>query len=160
MLVAKKEQRFYYNDANTKKQDIRRTIQNKKNIRKAKKRVALKFKILSYAIIMLVICLSLLLRYTYIAQYRIQISSLDKEISSLAKKKENLEIELDKIKDSEWIELEAREKLGMDYPTSSQTVYLSVDESIFDEDPVEKQDNKLFRLKFFSGFIDKIFGLL
>lgn len=156
MLVAKKEETYYSNiNIRHRSQEV---VQRKRPKKKIKNMAAIKVKILSLATIVLVICLSLLLRYTVIAQYRIDLTNLDKEIASLNKQKRSLEIQLDQIKQSEWIELEAREKLGMDYPQSNQTVFISVSENLFGEDvsqETEAENGNIF-LKSFKGFFNKI----
>ncbi|MTI49049.1 cell division protein FtsL [Sporosalibacterium faouarense] len=159
MLVAKKEEIYYPRNHDTKRKNQR--IQKNKSNRKSKSSVSFKLKLLLISIMMLVLCLSLLWRYTQIAQYRIEVSQLDQQISDLNKEKSSLEVQIDRIKESEWIEVEAREKLGMDYPKSSQTVFVSVDEGAFDKstkDSAEEKTGFVF-LKSFNGFFDKLSGL-
>lgn len=161
MLVAKKQETYYSREQYKRK--LRSDLKQKRQSKKNKNRVSIKVKVLSSAIILLVICLSLLLRYTYIAQFRMEISQLDEQIASLNKEKKNLEIELDAIKQSEWIEIEAREKLGMDYPKSNQTVFVTVDEGMFQQKvgKIEEQEdgkNYVF-LKSFKGFFNKVYEI-
>lgn len=70
-------------------------------------------------------CLLLLSRYAAITSIRSDITTLERNIEELEKKKVNLQASLEGIKSSEKIEEEAILKLGMDYPNEGQIVYLS-----------------------------------
>lgn len=70
-------------------------------------------------------CLLLLSRYATITSIRSDITTLERNIEELEKKKVNLQASLEGIKSSEKIEEEAILKLGMDYPNEGQIVYLS-----------------------------------
>ncbi len=154
MVVAKREQYYYTERRNPRKTDIK--VKKKKSNRKSNA----KLRLLCSITIALLICLSLLLRYTHIAQIRMEISNLDKEISNLSSQKDDLQIELDKILESQWLESMAKDQLGMDYPTSSQTVYVNVDEEVFEEETAQEKKQSFVFLKSFRGFINKVFGLL
>ncbi len=154
LVVAKREE-YYYPQRNK----VKKT-EGKVKKKKSNRKVALKLKLLCSVVIVLILCLCLLLRYTYIAQVRMELSQLDKEISSLSKKKDDLQIDLDKIMESEWIESIAMQELGMDYPNSSQTVYVSVDEEAFEKEVAEEEEQGFIFLKSFRGFLNEIFGLL
>lgn len=154
MVVAKREEYYYPERTKVNKTTVK--VRRKKTNRN----VALKLKLLCSIGLVLVFCLSLLLRYTYIGQVRMEISQLNQEISSLSKQKDDLQIELDKIMESEWIESVAMDELGMDYPNSSQTVYVSVDEEAFKEEVAEEEEQGFVFLKSFRGFLNEIFGLL
>lgn len=154
MVIAKREQYHYSEQRNIKQTNVK--ARKKKSNRKAN----LKFRLLCFVVIIMITCLSLLLRYTSIAQARMELSELDQEISNLSKKKDDLQIEVDQIMESQWIESIAKEQLGMDYPNSNQTVYVSVDEEIFIEEATVEKEQGFVILKSFRGFFNEIFGLL
>ncbi len=133
MLVAKKESYDYYEKPST-------TKSNKVIVTKRKKEnnVALKIKAFIYAFAMLAICLTVLFRYTYITKEQIEISQLNNEISRLTEEKQELEIELDKLKDSRWIEVQAISKLDMKYPSNMEKKYVTVDNSIWSKIEMER----------------------
>ncbi|MGF7058804.1 hypothetical protein [Brassicibacter mesophilus] len=149
MLVAKKEMYSYVDEKQHK--PLRK---NKKN---TKSNTAIKVKLFASALMLLCVCLSVLLRYAYITQIKFDVSQLDREITNLQSEKQDLLLELDKIKESGMIEFEAQSKLGMVYPSDEQVVYVSlnnIDEKNVNEDSVEEKS--FIFLKSFNSFLDKI----
>lgn len=149
MLVAKKEMYSYVDEKQHK--PLRK---NKKN---TKSNAAIKVKLFASALMLLCVCLSVLLRYAYITQIKFDVSQLDREITNLQSEKQDLLLELDKIKESGMIEFEAQSKLGMVYPSDEQVVYVSlnnIDEKNVNEDSVEEKS--FIFLKSFNSFLDKI----
>jgi cell division protein FtsL len=149
LLVAKKEMYSYVDEKQHK--PLRK---NKKN---TKSNAAIKVKLFASALMLLCVCLSVLLRYAYITQIKFDVSQLDREITNLQSEKQDLLLELDKIKESGMIEFEAQSKLGMVYPSDEQVVYVSlnnIDEKNVNEDSVEEKS--FIFLKSFNSFLDKI----
>lgn len=126
MLVAKKETYDFYDKPSIKKSNTV-TQRGKEN------NVALKVKIFLYALAMLVICLTILLRYTYITKVQIEVLQLNKEIDNLNEEKLELFLELDKLKETRWIERQAMAKLDMRYPNDSEKIYVSVDNNLLNK---------------------------
>lgn len=159
MLVAKKERSHYTSYDNFASEKKNRDIARK---RKNRKKVGLKLKIFGISIAIMLLCLSIVLRYAYITQYKYDITSLENEIIELNKAKQQLMVELEKIKDSEWIEREAIEELGLTYPTSEQTVFVSIGDEIENEDiSIAKinEEHPVF-LKAFHNVFDRIIGFI
>ncbi len=73
------------------------------------------------------ICLFILFGYVNITQVRQEITKLEYEKSELEKNKINLIGDLESLKSSPNIAEQAKYKLGMDYPTKDQVVYVTVD---------------------------------
>lgn len=123
MLVAKKEYDYYPEKSRTEKSRNKKVVKRKKRT-KALYRLAL----MGIAMIGLILSLFILYRYANITKIRLEITELEKQKVELEKEKENLVAELEAIKSSSKIEEDAVVKLGMDYPTEEQIVYLDVDE--------------------------------
>src|SRR5690554_12334 len=83
------------------------------------------------AMVGLILALFILYRYANITKIRLEITELEKQKIELEKEKENLVGELEAIKSSSKIEEDAIIKLGMDYPTEDQVVYVDIDELVF-----------------------------
>lgn len=123
-----------------------------------KNNFSLKLKAFGIALLTLFICLGILIRYAQMTQIKMEVSKLDKEISELSKHKIDISLELERIKESGWIEREAETRLGMMYPTNNQIVYVSVDDNYIDKDNIieEEEPGNLAFLKLFSNVVGKI----
>lgn len=100
-----------------------------------------KIMILFFPVILSIVCIIILFRYVNITSVRQEITSIENEIAYLEKNKMNLLGDLEGIKSSKKIAEDASLKLGMDYPTQDQIIYISVNENIPKEIP--KSENKL-----------------
>lgn len=128
MVVAKKELEYHYpEEGQLQKEKIRR--KNQKRRKKSKSKSKLKAIGISFA--GLIICLFILYGYTNITKIRLEINELENHKKELMKEKEALIAELEAVKSSIKVEEEAMIKLGMDYPTEEQVVYIEVDDEIF-----------------------------
>lgn len=148
-----------YNDRANKYTYRRESRQSK--TRKNKNNVAIKLQIFGIALFIMSISLTIVIRYAYITQTEIQLRKLDEEIQLLQKEKQELVITLESIKESQWIEKEAKERLGMIHPTREQTVYVSIEDKI-DKNNIaanDKNNNSVF-LKAFGDFFNKVVGLI
>ncbi|SDY43969.1 cell division protein FtsL [Proteiniborus ethanoligenes] len=151
MLVAKKEVYSYYEDNNI---DIKRT---KKVTQNKKSNSSAKIKFFAVAFLILFVCLGVLFRYAQITQIKMEISKLEKDIKTLNKHKVDISLDLERIKESGWIEKEAETRLGMIYPTNEQVVYIAVNSYDIDSGiKVEEKSEKLGFLKLFSNVIGQI----
>ncbi|MCF6466503.1 hypothetical protein [Clostridium sp. Cult2] len=125
MLVAKKEFDYYYpEEIDIEKKKTRRRVVTRKKKNKALYRLA----IMGIAMIGLLLSLLILYRYANITKLRLEITELEKQKIELEKEKEILVAELETIKSSSKIQEDAMVKLGMDYPSEEQVVYLDIDE--------------------------------
>jgi len=130
-----------------------------KEVRKNKKSYALvKIKAFGLALFTLAVCLGILFGYAQITQIKMEVTKLDKEIAELKKYRTDISLELEKIKESGWIEKEAETKLGMRYPTDEQIVYISVEDNNIQNDKFEESNRKekLAFLNLFSNLTSKI----
>lgn len=153
MLVAKREVYSYIEDNNV--------IADEKVKQIKKSNSSFKVKIFGLALLALIICLGVLFRYAQITQIKMEVSKLDKEIIELKKHKVDISLELERIKESGWIEKEAESRLGMVYPTDEQIVYIAVnDNDIYSitSNSAEEINGKegLDFLKLFSNLVGKI----
>lgn len=78
------------------------------------------------------ICIFILFRYVNITQVRQEITSLEYEKTELEKNKINLAGDLESLKSSPKIAEQAKYNLGMDYPTTDQVVYVTINDSSTD----------------------------
>lgn len=150
MLVAKKEVYSYYEDYNIDTRKTKKVAQNKKN------NFSAKIKFFAFAFLALFICLGVLYRYAQITQIKMEVSKLENEIKSLSKQKVDMSLDLERIKESGWIEKEAETRLGMTYPTNEQIIYITVNDYIDNSIIVEDNTEKLAFIKLFSNLIGKI----
>ena len=138
MLVAKKELDYYYPDQVDIPEEKPRKVQEK---RKSKsKKVVYKLLVMGFAIIGLVLSLFILYRYANITKVRLEITELEKQKIELEKEKEDLIAELEGIKSSSKIEEDAIVRLGMDYPTEDQVVYMEINDLDLEEDLSRKDE--------------------
>ncbi|WP_042681473.1 cell division protein FtsL [Anaerosalibacter massiliensis] len=152
MLVAKREENHYYTERN-------KTRKPKKNNKNKKNKSNDKLKFLLCATIILLTCLLILLRYTYITKMRLEVSKLENEKNQLEKEKQEAVAELDRVKSASKIEEDAKVKLGMDYPTDEQVVYVSIDE----QGIKDNEDNKEAKEKdefFIVGYLKNMMDII
>ncbi|HHV26844.1 MAG TPA: hypothetical protein GXX63_06585 [Tissierellia bacterium] len=150
MLVAKREENHYYEERNKKRKKIKKNSKNKSNE---------KLKFLMGATIILLACLFVLLRYTHITQMRLENSKLESQKVELKKEKQDLMAELDRVKSDAKIEEDAKVKLGMDYPSEEQIVYISIDDKANDEDKLlgeSKSKEDFFIVDYFKNVMNMI----
>lgn len=135
MIVARNEENIYERERVATK-NKRKKVTNNKN--KKKRSTGNKLKLFTSAIIALLLCMLILFRYANITQNKLEVSELKEKKIQLEKEKEDLNTELDRVKSSIKIEEDAKLKLGMDYPTEDQIVYVSVDDNIIEEESKEE----------------------
>ncbi|SHH62457.1 septum formation initiator family protein [Sporanaerobacter acetigenes] len=156
MLVAKTEENYYYNE------NIRENVRNN-NVSERRKNTNIKsnsknkLQFIMSAIIALMICLLVLYRYAHITQMRLEITQLESQKIELEKEKQDLLAELDRVKSSSKIEEDAKIKLGMDYPTEEQIVYISMNESVQDDEQVAEEG--FFLVQYIKSMMDAVLKL-
>lgn len=153
MLVAKKEALNYVYENNTTQK-----IEKKANL-KPKKNFKFKIKFIAIAMTVLAVALLLLVRYAQITKVRLELTAMNQNMAQLRDQKDDLLLQLEKIKDSGRIEQVAKERLGMTYPRDNQIVFVSVDESVFQQNEETKNIKGFFFLKSFDNFFNKISSL-
>ncbi|EOD01255.1 cell division protein FtsL [Caldisalinibacter kiritimatiensis] len=133
-------------------------LKHRRENTKIRKKKSVRLKLIATALLVMCLALTVLYRYAKITHAEIEIRQLDKQITDLKKEKQALALELEKIKESEWIEKQAKERLGMVYPSREQTVFVSVKNS--SENKVvasnEKDSKHLFFLNAFGNIFDKM----
>lgn len=77
-------------------------------------------------ITVLFLCIMLLIRFVSITEARHRVYSLQTELERIENKKEQLKIEVERVSKSKWIEEEAKNRLGMQYPLPEQVLYIHI----------------------------------
>ena len=91
------------------------------------KKLRFKLNILFTSLIILPICVLLLSRYTKTTELLMETTIINKEIEELNDKKGKLELELEEIKDSGWIEEQAKVRMNMKKAKSDQIIFIDVE---------------------------------
>lgn len=76
--------------------------------------------------VFLLLSIFLLLRYAAITEAKHRVIKLTTQLEQVEKQRDKLTIELEKVSKSNWIEVEAQNRLNMKYPSSSQTNYITI----------------------------------
>lgn len=116
----------------------------------------LKYIALIIPIIILSISLLILSRYANITAIRQEITAMEREKVELEKIKMNLVADLEGIKSSARIEEDAINKLGMNYPTEEQIVYVTVGDNTIETTKVVEKANLGNRFKNIFSIFSKI----
>lgn len=116
----------------------------------------LKYIALIIPIIILSISLLILSRYANITTIRHEITQMEREKIELEKIKMNLAADLEGIKSSARIEEDAINKLGMNYPTEDQIVYITVGENIIETTETAERANLSNKFKSIFSIFSKI----
>lgn len=145
MLVARSQENYCYN------QEVARVKKKSKIKNRKKNNIKNKLKLFTSATMVLILCMLVLLRYADITKTRLEITKLESEKIELEKEREDLTAELDRVKSSIKIEEDAKTKLGMDYPTEDQIVYVSVEDQI---DNIEVAKEELLIVKYFKDVVN------
>ncbi|WP_066502052.1 cell division protein FtsL [Abyssisolibacter fermentans] len=152
MLVAKKQIQEY--DINIEEPRFRKKTKHKeKNTTIATKS---KVKLVALSVVVLGVCLGILLLNAYVSQLKYELLSLNKSKEELFEEKSLLEIKIDKIKQSDWIEEAAISQLGMSYPTRDQIIYVSLDNI----NNGVKNELQVGKTTFFKSTLNKLIGLV
>lgn len=134
MLVAKSELSYYPEEILEVSEKKTKSLKNRKVAKKKKNNSNIKLSFIGIATMFLILSLSILFRYANITKVRSEITQLEREKIELEKTKQDLIAELEGIKSSSRIEEDAIYKLGMDYPSEEQIVYLTINEVSTDID--------------------------
>ncbi|MCQ4923844.1 hypothetical protein NE686_12150 [Tissierella carlieri] len=148
MLVAK-ELSYYPTEALEVKEKPRKKTRRVQEKKKKKNNSLAKLTIMSIPMVILGIALSILFRYANITAVRQEITNLERQKVELEKVKLDLVADLEGIKSSVKIAEEAVTKLGMNYPTEGQIVYVSINENKaehVEKNSIGKQIRKVFSM--------------
>ncbi len=151
MLVAKKENYTFQENIDTTKKKRKKANKHRKT-----NNVSSKLKIFFYAAITMVVCLGVLLRFSYISQMQYDLLTMKNEIEALKEDKLLLTVELEKNKNLEKIETEAIQKLGMQYPKDNQIVYINV--KMDSQNNIDLANNNINNSGFFLDAFDNTIG--
>lgn len=121
MLVAKKEIFNYYEEKNKSNNESNKKKRNNKSDS------LVKLSVFLFSLVILLVSIVMLLRLAYISQVQYEITKLDKEINELNERKDIEALELEKIRESSWVEDYALNLLGMQYPSTEQIVYIDTE---------------------------------
>jgi len=155
LLIAKKELE-YYNDNPHQLQDkkIKKRTKGKRNHK-------VLYKVFSIGIAFIGLMLSLFVLYGYanISKIKFEITQIQQQKVQLQKEKEDLMAELEALKSSARIEEDAVIKLGMDYPTEEQIVYISIDELTLDDEKADELVEENTFLGQLKNIVNLVLGL-
>lgn len=140
MMVARKEIEY----SNIRKEIVEPKYSRQSNIRKVDEttyrkkysnnevkiekniKTSLKATILLGAFSLVIMCTVLLLNYAQVTSLKYQSTRQKTQIENLNEEIQRYDVELDRIKESGWIEKYALQKLNMKYPTEEQLIYLKL----------------------------------
>ncbi|CAK7072242.1 hypothetical protein ACF3M2_17140 [Tissierella carlieri] len=148
MLVAK-ELSYYPTEALEVKEKPRKKTRKIQEKKKKKNNSLAKLTIMSIPMVILGIALSILFRYANITAVRQEITNLERQKVELEKVKLDLVADLEGIKSSVKIAEDAVTKLGMNYPTEGQIVYVSINDNKVEhveKNSIGKQIRKVFSM--------------
>ena len=128
---------------------------NKASSEEKKKKV----KTTLYIVGIFAVLLTISYRNSQINEKFNKVQSLKREISSLQKENEQTKVNIENNLNSNYIEQQAKEKLGMKKLTNKQTVYINLPKKDYVESPSEKviiDEEK--EKNWFEQFWDSLFG--
>lgn len=111
-------------------------------VQKKNLKLSFKINILLGAFFLVLMCVALLLSYAQVTSLKYKITEQKTEISKVTEEIQRYDIDLDKIRESGWIEKYALQKLNMKYPVEDQVIYLKVNKDL-DELTSKNIENQL-----------------
>jgi cell division protein FtsL len=148
-LLVAKELSYYPTEALEVKEKPRKKTRKIQEKKKKKNNSLAKLTIMSIPMVILGIALSILFRYANITAVRQEITNLERQKVELEKVKLDLVADLEGIKSSVKIAEDAVTKLGMNYPTEGQIVYVSINDNKVEhveKNSIGKQIRKVFSM--------------
>jgi len=133
LLVTKRELEYYHPEQVDIDYERQRKIIEGRNKRRRRSRSLQKLLGIGLAIIGTGLSLLILIGYVNITRVNHEIAELEEQEMELNREKEDLIAELEGIKSPAKLEGDAVSRLGMDYPTEEQVVYLDIEELNFAE---------------------------
>ncbi len=163
MELARKE--YYELDEQLKpqKQVKNDSKKNKENTYRLQKSM-----LVSCIVLIFLMSITLLFRYSSIIEARHQVYSLSNQLELLTNQKRMLNIDLERAVTSEWIEQEAMKRLNMKYPTVEKTHFFAVDQvrlakltkQIESENRIELVKQPKSKASLLVRFFSSVVGLL
>lgn len=135
MLAAQK--RYAY-ESIPEYEDYQRQEKKSRVVTVTRKKAIFRFKAIMGVIIFFAIGMFILSRYSLINEEKRNISKLKTELAELNKANTQTQIALNRKVDLEQVEIDAIQKLGMQYPDKNQTVFIQIPKTDFTEVPVEQ----------------------
>lgn len=111
-------------------------------VQKKNLKLSFKINILLGAFFLVLMCVALLLSYAQVTSLKYKITEQKTEIAKVTEEIQRYDIDLDKIRESGWIEKYALQKLNMKYPVEDQVIYLKVNKDL-DELTSKNIENQL-----------------
>lgn len=115
MLIAKKR-----------KKASKSNNSNKANKQPRKNKANIKLSILLYSAVIVFMCIYLLSRYAKTTKLQMEVIEKEQKIAELTEEKSKLDLELEEIKDSGWIEEQAKVRMNMRKANKDQIIYLDI----------------------------------
>ncbi len=113
------------------------------------------------------LCIGILLGYVQLTELKYKINGINKDIHQMQAQIENLKVEVEQIKRSDWIEKRAKEELGMQYPEKSQMEFINVNSNSIQNTLNTQEETKKYEESNQKGLVaiikkttSKIIGLL
>lgn len=140
-----------------KRQNIRVLKDNNKRAKVSSKEKKKQMKITLIVIGIFALLLTISYRNSQINEKFNNVQTLKRELSSLQKENEQLKVNIENSLNLNYIEQQAKEKLGMKKLTNKQTVYVNLPKKDYVESPSEKV--KIEKEKnWFENLVDSIFN--
>ncbi len=141
-----------------KKQNIRVIEQKRQKVRvsSGERKKQVKTTLTIVAIFALLLTISY--RNSQINEKFNNVQTLKRELSSLQKENEQLKVNIENSLNNNYIEKQAKEKLGMKKLTNKQTVYVTLPKKDYVESPSEKVIIEEEEKNWFEQFVDSIFN--
>lgn len=134
---------------------VKQNVQNKSvNLSVKKKQIKLTLTIIAIFAVLLTISY----RNSQINEKFSKVQTLKKELSSLEKENEQLKVSIENSLNNNYIEQQAKEKLGMSKLTNKQTVYVTLEKKDYVESPSEKVIIETEEKNWFQNLVDTIFN--
>lgn len=133
-------------------------LKNKTKKRQRQNHNIIQIKYFIFAAIVFGLALGIIYNYATITQIKMEINDLNKDITLLDKQKEDVLISLESIKNSNIIEENATNYLGMNYATNSQNNIVTVNYSGSLNDKFA-YDKKYSESAMFSDIFEKTFRI-
>lgn len=118
MLIAKKRKRAPKSNRSNKT--------NKTNKQPRNNKINVKLSILLYSAVIVFMCVYLLSRYARTTELQMEVTNKEQKIIELTEEKNKLNLELEEIKDSGWIEEQAKVRMNMRRANKDQIIYLDI----------------------------------
>ncbi|HBH12181.1 MAG: Uncharacterized protein XD91_1313 [Clostridiales bacterium 38_11] len=124
-----------------------------------KESAVIQFKYFVYVAVIFMLALGIIFNYAIITQRKMEINDLKKQITILSKQKEDVVIALESIKNSNIIEENAVNFLGMGYARNDQNLLIYVNYSGILEENFA-YENDVNNSAFLENIVEKTFALL